>query len=170
MVLWHSNQAVWADLQLLCWLSTASAAAAKCCFPCLYVAPVLDRPDSEYEYDSDEETSVAQPAGAAAAAPLPTATAVPAVPSSSGSKFSSTTTNSSNSKSANGSGKLSKAMDSLRDNPVLLAGTAAATGGLLVLLSALSKRGGDKQNAAGKGKATGPGMYCCQPHMCTALM
>jgi hypothetical protein len=50
-------------------------------------------------------------------------------------------------------------LDSIRDKPVLVAGTAAglaATGGLLMLLSALSKRGGNN-SAGGKGKAAGPG-------------
>lgn len=106
---------------------------------------MLYRPDSESEYDSEEEVSVSQ-AAAAAVARAPLAAAAPASSSSSG-------------KTGNSSTNFSKLVDSLRDNPVLVAGTAAglaATGGLLMLLSALSKRGANN-SAGGKGKAAGPG-------------
>lgn len=119
----------------------------------LVLPTVHDRPgESESEEASDEEE--VQAAAAVAAAPPRVVAAPPAGSSTRGQS-------SASSSSSASAGKLSQVVDRIRDNPTLLAGTAAglaATGGLLVLLSVLSSRRGEKQHSAGgKGSTTGPG-------------
>lgn len=121
---------------------------------CLLVVPIVhDRPGESGSEESSSEEEVQAAAAAAAAS----AVAAPPAGSATSGKSSST------SSSGASSGKLSQVMDRFRDNPTLLAGTAAglaATGGLLVLLSVLSSRRGEKRRAAGgKGSTAGPGEF-----------
>lgn len=138
--------------------------APDCCCACsLCPFSTTNRPGESGSEEASDEEEVQAAAAAASVAP-PHAVAAPLAAGGS------TSGQSSSSSSGASPGKLSQVVDRFRDNPTLLAGTAAglaATGGLLVLLSVLSSRRGEKQHTAGgKGSTAGPGEFKCSNSVC----